>query len=202
MTDTPSSFLLTHLYEYFGALLGCSMMGQTGFPSYMGQASQYSVHKFMDLNVYQLTYFIQQVGLSALSFGVTTADATAVGMALTNAFSLRCAPAMTIIPAQGPQLQAICIDGDCPLSPNATCASYAPVIAPVNVTSNMTATAPGSIGTATVVSSASGSMAATVTASGTATTKPSSVASAMAAGPAVAGVGMVALAGGFAALMV
>jgi hypothetical protein len=210
LLTVKSSFLLTHLYEFFGALLGCSMMGQTGFPSYMGEASQYQVHKFMDLNVYQMTYFIEQVGMSALSFGVTMDDVTAVGKALNSAFNIRCAPPTTIIPAQGPQLQSICIDGDCPLSPNATCASYEPVVVPLNVTANHTFTAPGSFGTATVApsgmsSSMSMSMsmsgtATTMMASGTATSTPSSVSSA-GAGQVIAGVGMAAVAGGFAVML-
>lgn len=37
--------LLTHLYEYFGVLLGCSKVGSSGFPKYGGDASQYEVHK-------------------------------------------------------------------------------------------------------------------------------------------------------------
>jgi hypothetical protein len=39
------SALLTHLYQYFGLLLGCSTVGQTGFPKYGGETSMYSVHK-------------------------------------------------------------------------------------------------------------------------------------------------------------
>ena len=50
--------LLTHLYSYFGALLGCSTIGGE-FPSYTGSASQYEVHKFMRLNNNQVSYFIQ-----------------------------------------------------------------------------------------------------------------------------------------------
>lgn len=39
------SKLLTHLYSYFGAALGCSEYSQMGFPAYAGQPSMYSVHK-------------------------------------------------------------------------------------------------------------------------------------------------------------
>jgi hypothetical protein len=39
------SMLLTHLYQYFGLLLGCSTVGETGFPKYGGQTSMYNVHK-------------------------------------------------------------------------------------------------------------------------------------------------------------
>ena len=39
------STLLTHLYEYFGLLLGCSEVGMSGYPAYSGQTSMYKVHK-------------------------------------------------------------------------------------------------------------------------------------------------------------
>ena len=41
-----SSMLLTHLYEYFGILLGCSQVGiSAAFPAYGGDSSMYEVHK-------------------------------------------------------------------------------------------------------------------------------------------------------------
>jgi hypothetical protein len=43
------SLLLTHLYEYFGALLGCSMMGTPDYKAYEGEASMYSVHKYAQM---------------------------------------------------------------------------------------------------------------------------------------------------------
>lgn len=59
------SFLLTHLYQFFGSLLGCSQQGLPGFDAYDGQASMYEVHKFMDLDPNEFGYFISQVGLAA-----------------------------------------------------------------------------------------------------------------------------------------
>jgi hypothetical protein len=41
------SLLLTHLYEYFGVVLGCSKQGGDAFPDYNGSGSQYQVHKFV-----------------------------------------------------------------------------------------------------------------------------------------------------------
>lgn len=41
-----ASMLLTHLYEFFGALLGCTMMGSDAFPAYSGFPSMASVHKY------------------------------------------------------------------------------------------------------------------------------------------------------------
>lgn len=43
--DNFHSMLLTHLYEYFGVLLSCTMIGQPGYPAYAGDDSQYEVHK-------------------------------------------------------------------------------------------------------------------------------------------------------------
>ena len=38
---------MTHLYEFFGVLLGCSLQGtdEKAFPAYAGETSQYQVHK-------------------------------------------------------------------------------------------------------------------------------------------------------------
>ncbi|KAF2085788.1 hypothetical protein K490DRAFT_21082, partial [Saccharata proteae CBS 121410] len=120
-TSSNQYFLLTHLYEYFGTLLGCSQQGMTGFSKYEGSNSQYSVHKFMDLSEAQFTYFIQQVGLSAASFGVTTDDVTAVAMSLEKAFGMKCAAATKIVPSQDAAEQAICIGDGCPTAMNASC---------------------------------------------------------------------------------
>jgi hypothetical protein len=49
-TDSNQYKLLSHLYEYFGALLGCSLQGTEAYPNYDGASSQYNVHKFMDLS--------------------------------------------------------------------------------------------------------------------------------------------------------
>ncbi len=75
----------------------------------------------MALDPYQVGYFIQQVGLAATSFGVTTEDATAAGMALAKLFDYRCSPPTTVVKAQGPQLQSICIAPSCPLDAMAQC---------------------------------------------------------------------------------
>lgn len=103
-------FLLTHLYAFFGSLLGCTTYSMPGFPAYDGIASMYQVHKFMDLNHYEVSYFIQQVGLAASSFGVSKDDVTAVGTALDKLFNYKCLPPATAIKEQGPQLQSICVE--------------------------------------------------------------------------------------------
>jgi hypothetical protein len=147
------------LYEFFGYLLGCSALGQNGFPAYGGSTSMYNTHKFMDLNAHELGYFITQVGTAAASFGVTNDDVTAVGMALNNAFGYRCAPAAAIPSSAPADLQAICIASDCPQSPMATCAAYANVTAPA-YTNGTVFNAPGATSSGTEGASASKSASA------------------------------------------
>lgn len=137
-------FLLTHLYSYFGSLLNCSTYGEMDFPAYMGQASQFNVHKFMVLDQYQVGYFIEQVGLAAASFGVAAEDVTAVGNALAGAFNVRCSPPTTIIAAQGAQLQEVCAAESCPYGPNGDsyCSDYpSPVPSPAVASAAMSGAA-------------------------------------------------------------
>jgi hypothetical protein len=47
-----SSKLFTHLYEFFGTLLGCSQQGQPGFPAYDGQPSMFQVHKYVSTHLH------------------------------------------------------------------------------------------------------------------------------------------------------
>jgi hypothetical protein len=129
------------------------MVGQTGYPKYSGSNSMGEVHQFMDLNPYQLGYFITQVGLSAASFGVTTDDVTAVGMALNTLFGYRCAPDAMVVPNTPAGPQAICQDNSCPQAPNPNCSAYVKAVAPMSATvSSMAATA-----TSSATPSASGS---------------------------------------------
>lgn len=159
-----SSFLLTHLYEFFGALLGCSMQGMTGFKAYSGRASMAEVHKFMDLGKPEMDYFVTQVGLAAASFGVAKDDITTVAEALNSIFNVACGPPTTVIKAQGPQLQSICIDqATCPKAPkDAMCDKYPTVMKPSNATGTMMPS-----GTAT------GTASGTNMPSGTSTNMPS-----------------------------
>jgi len=198
--DTTSNqyFLLTHLYEYFGGLLGCTMQGGADYPAYGGEASMYSVHKFMDLSNAEVGYFIEQVAMSAASFGVATDDLMVVGTALNSLFGVRCAPETIVVPAQGPQLNSICIDSTCPLSPNSTCASYAAAMEPAvanstlvpNTTSSAASSGSGSMSTGTAASSGSATKSASASAS-----------SAAAGGAATVGISVAAVMGGFAALL-
>ncbi|KAL2213034.1 hypothetical protein CC79DRAFT_1315901 [Sarocladium strictum] len=137
-------FLLTHLYQFFGSLLGCSEQGMSGFDAYSADPSMYDVHKFMDLNKAEMDYFITQVGMSAASFGVADSDVKAVGESLNKLFNVRCAPATEVIKGQGAELQSICIAEDCPLAEKATCDKYDKAVEPEEaMTGNSTMTASG-----------------------------------------------------------
>lgn len=164
------------------------MYSKQGFPVYNGSNSMYETHKFMALGNAEVGYFITQVALAAQSFGVATSDIQAVGTALNSLFGTRCSPEMKVIPEQPAALQAICIEPECPLAENAVCGQYDVVTEPMNAT--MTMTAP--MGTGTMPATVS----MTMTPTGTVT--PSMVPTA-AAGK--VGLSMMAVAGGFAALM-
>ncbi|KAJ3174042.1 hypothetical protein HDU88_000009 [Geranomyces variabilis] len=97
-TDTSSNqySLVNHLYQYFGYLLQCSLQGTAGFPAYSGSTSMYTTHKFMNLRNEDVTYFIQQVGAAASSFGVADADVNTVAALLASSFGVSCAPKAAI----------------------------------------------------------------------------------------------------------
>lgn len=105
----------------------------------------------MALDANEVGYFIQQVGLSAQSFGVTNDDVAAVGKLLSATFDVKCAAPATVIPVQGDQLQSICTADDCTIAQNASCSSYASfpgqpanATSPGNTTGNTTTSSKGS----------------------------------------------------------
>jgi len=125
----------------------------TGYSAYNGKASQYEVHKFMDLSYAEVTYFITQVALSAQSFGVASDDLVVAGTALNSLFNVRYAPPTTVIPAQGAQLQSICTDETCPLAVNDTMTGY---LTNVTEPSSVPASAVGAGASSTASSTATG----------------------------------------------
>lgn len=103
----------------------------------------------MDLSAAEVGYFIQQVAMSAASFGVAQDDLMVVGTALTSTFDVKCAPPTAVIKAQGPQLQSICIDSTCALAVNSTCDVYngtivKPAVANATLDGNTTASSTAS----------------------------------------------------------
>jgi len=199
-TNSMQYMLLTHLYEYFGTLLGCTMQGNTDFPAYAGSNSMYEVHKFMDLSAAEFGYFVTQVALSAMSFGVATDDITIVGKALTSAFGYKDSMPAVVVPSQPAALQAICIGDGCPTAANSTTAGYTSVMEPSTAISSLVPTLAPATGTTTpaAAATATSSGAATGTSSGTA----AATTSAKAAGAAAIGANIAAVAvGGLAVLL-
>lgn len=133
-----------------------------GFPAYSGHASMYDAHKFMALDSAEVGYFVQQVGLAAASFGVANDDIQIVAKALNELFGYRCAPAATVIPAQGAVLESICITDDCPIAANSTCSSYSAVVVPSAATASTTLNGT-STGNSTTASNGTISASATAT---------------------------------------
>lgn len=120
----------------------------------------------MALDPFQMGYFIEQVALSAASFGVAQSDIEAVGQALGSLFNYRCAPKTTVIKAQGPQYQSICTNDSCPLADNATCAAQPSMPQPLVANATL-ADGEGRIpsGSATMSGSASGTASSASSAS-------------------------------------
>lgn len=116
--------LLNHLYQFFGALLGCSA---AGFPAYTGDPDMMRVHKFMSITQEQNDFFITQVGKSASALGVTDEDVMDIAAALDTTFNTRCPP--PVVASSGlPSFlvgtdPSICQDPSCPLDSNGPCAN-------------------------------------------------------------------------------
>ena len=99
---------------------------QVSLPSYhtpLGLVADMSLCRFMDLDQYELGYFISQVGLAAASFGVSQSDISTVATALQKLFGYKCSPPSTVVPGDT-VLDSICINPSCPLDPMPTCAAY------------------------------------------------------------------------------
>ena len=128
-----------------------------------------NIHRFMDLSEAEFSYFVSQVAASAASFGVATADLTAVGMALNTAFGYKCSPPATIVPAQGAQLQSMCTGEGCPLDPKSDCAMYQTNITEPMMANGTSSSGGGSMGSPTMGgASSTGSMPAQASTAGAA----------------------------------
>ncbi|TGO67221.1 hypothetical protein BOTNAR_0046g00230 [Botryotinia narcissicola] len=148
---------------------GADSLRSGDFPRYSGSASQYNVHKFMDLSDAEVNYFIEQVALSAASFGVSDSDLMTIGYSLQQSFGYRCLPPTTIVPKQGDQLQSICTDNTCPLAPNNTCAYYDHTVTKPNLSSARSPGTGSSTGTGTNTSTATRTGNTTISSTRTAT---------------------------------
>ncbi|KAL1643767.1 hypothetical protein SLS58_004783 [Diplodia intermedia] len=118
-TNSKQYKLLTHLYSFFGAVLGCSHQStdpNAPFPVYAGNPSQHAVHKYMDLSAAEFTYFVTQVGLAARSFGVGEEDITVVAKALNDTFGVKCSANASVVKGQPAAEQAVCLGEGCPVA--------------------------------------------------------------------------------------
>lgn len=126
-TNLVQNVHLTHVYPYFGTVIGCSKIGDTGFPPYSGPNSIYETHKFMNLGPEDVGYFITQIGLSLSSMGVTDEDVAISNSTFDRLFNYRCLPPYDLIKNQGAQSSSICQRSDCPIAPeNPICPTNQP----------------------------------------------------------------------------
>lgn len=153
----------------------------------------------MDLSYAEVTYFISQVAASASSFGVAEDDLTGVGTALNSLFNVRMAAPVTVIEAQGPQLQSICDDETCPLAANSTTEGYMNVTEPVAANSSNMETSSSATGTATGTATKTGKGGSSASHTGSATGSGASGSSTGAAS--AVGFSMMAVFGGMLALL-
>ncbi|RFU26946.1 hypothetical protein B7463_g9387, partial [Scytalidium lignicola] len=128
-TSSAQFNLVTHVWQYFGVLLNCSLQGTDGFPSYKGRQSMYEVHKFMDSTEFEQGWFVYELAQAAKSIGFSDEDTTIWYNTMTGLFSYRCAPPVAI-GNQPPQLQSICVAPSCPLAENADCSLYGEAVPP------------------------------------------------------------------------
>jgi hypothetical protein len=153
----------------------------------------------MDLSAAEVGYFIEQVAMSAASFGVAQDDLTIVRKAINGLFNVGCAPPTAIIPSLPAELQSICTDDTCALSPNATCSSYDATMEPAAANSTMSGNGTSSMGSMGSSSIATGGASKTSAVSTPTGSTPSTISQAAAA---TFGMSFVAAAGGlFAAFL-
>lgn len=114
--------LLSHLYQFFGSLIGCTA---AGFPAYGGNPDMLTVHRFMDIDETENNYFISQVGAAASALGVSNADVATIATVLDTLFNTRCPDNLTAADGVPSFLvgtnPSICQADTCPLDPNSPC---------------------------------------------------------------------------------
>jgi hypothetical protein len=130
-SGTNQDTLLEHLYQFFGALLGCTA---AGFPAYQGDADMFRVHKFMRITKEQNDYFFSQVAGAASALGVSDEDVATIVTVLDTVFNTRCPPVLTASDGVPSFLvgtnPSVCSADSCPLAPGSVCKNETPVKAP------------------------------------------------------------------------
>jgi hypothetical protein len=127
--SAASTTFFAHLYQFFGAILGCNA---PGFPAYTGDTDMNRVHKFMNITKAQNDFFISQVGAAATALGVIPDDVKTIANLLDKVFNTRCPPLLTAADPVPSFLvgtnPSVCTDiATCPLAmPNNTCSVVTP----------------------------------------------------------------------------
>jgi hypothetical protein len=167
---TTCSRLFSHFFNAFAHIFGCTLPPPPP-PSTGGPLSLAYVHKFMNLNNTDLGHFIDQVTKATEHYGFSEQDGETFNTQMNSLYNVRCAPPITLNPAQGPELLSLCQASSCPLAePNPDCAAY------VNLTANglpNSSSAQGSASTSTSLSSSTSSTS-TFTSATTTTSSTSS----------------------------
>jgi len=182
----PRSRLFSHFFNAFSHIFGCTLPPPPP-PSTGGPLSLAYVHKYMNLNFTDLGYFIDQLTKAAVHYGFSDQDGQTFNTQMNSLYNVRCAPPITLNPAQGPQLLSLCQASSCPLAePNPDCAAYVNLTASgISGGSSSASFAPSSTSmSSSSTSSTSTSASATATSSGvqTTTAAPTSTSSSLSSG--------------------
>jgi hypothetical protein len=177
--------LLSHLFGnffvVFSRVFGCTIPFPS-LPTATGSVSLAYVHKFMNLDFNQLSYFIGQLTQAALYYGFSAQDAESFRTRLNSQYNIRCAPAVQFNPTSAPQLLSLCQNPTCPLAvPVSDCAAY------VNLTANGIATSSPTTVVTTATATATVSVAGGSSESGKASNDQQSSSNTLSSG-AIAGV--------------
>ena len=113
----------------------------------------------MNLNYTDLAHFINQLSQATVHYGFSDQDSQTLSTQLNSLYNVRCAPAITQNPTEGPQLLSLCQASNCPLAePNPDCAAYVNLTASGAASSAVSATqtsTPTSMSTASPAASPS-----------------------------------------------
>ncbi|KAH7368927.1 hypothetical protein B0T11DRAFT_277864 [Plectosphaerella cucumerina] len=121
---TNQAHLFGNFFVAFSRVFSCSFPFPP-LPHNDGPINPAYVHKFMNLEWHQLGYFISQLTQAAQYYGFSQQDALTISNRLNSFYNVRCAPAVTFNPRNGPQLLSLCQNPTCPLAaPVSDCAAY------------------------------------------------------------------------------
>lgn len=132
------SHLFSNFFVGFARSFGCTLP-PAPLPKTNGPVSLAYAHKFMNLEHHQLGYFINQLSLAAVHYGVSAQDADTFRSTMNSRFNVRCAPGVSSNPSNPPQLLSLCQNPTCPLAvPVSDCAAYLNLTASGTTNSNPT----------------------------------------------------------------